>query len=156
MGLQHAFAMVGGLITPPLVVFKFSVNFINVDLQQYAISAALITSGICSIINIGMHCVTCVSFPYSHVIIGRCILYTFILCLFFLFASPAKFPIPGSDKIFGRMMYIGSGVLSVMGTSFTFLPVFEIGIRQMKNAGIDPEVRLVFPFLLTWFLLTLK
>jgi xanthine/uracil permease len=24
MGLQHAFAMVGGLITPPLVVFKVS------------------------------------------------------------------------------------------------------------------------------------
>lgn len=25
MGLQHAMAMVGGLITPPLVVFKFTV-----------------------------------------------------------------------------------------------------------------------------------
>lgn len=104
MGLQHAFAMVGGLITPPLVVFKFSISFINVDLQQYAISAALITSGICTIINI------------------------------------AKFPIPGSDKIFGRMLYIGSGILSVMGTSFTFLPIFEIGIKQMKDANIDPEV----------------
>ncbi len=104
MGLQHAFAMVGGLITPPLVVFRFSIGFGLVDLQQYAISAALITSGICTIINI------------------------------------AKFPIPGSDKIFGRMMYIGSGILSVMGTSFTFLPIFEIGIRQMKAQGIDAQV----------------
>mmetsp|Transcript_33398 Transcript_33398/g.38875 ORF Transcript_33398/g.38875 Transcript_33398/m.38875 type:complete len:573 (+) Transcript_33398:94-1812(+) len=103
MGLQHAFAMVGGLITPPLVVFKFSINFGNVALQQYAISAALITSGICTIINI------------------------------------MKIPIPGSDKIFGRKLYIGSGVLSVMGTSFTFLPVFEIAIKQMKDAGIDAE-----------------
>mmetsp|Transcript_15720 Transcript_15720/g.23596 ORF Transcript_15720/g.23596 Transcript_15720/m.23596 type:complete len:572 (-) Transcript_15720:157-1872(-) len=104
MGLQHAFAMVGGLITPPLVVFKFTIGFPLVELQQYAISAALITSGICTIINI------------------------------------AKFPIPGSKAIFGRVMYIGSGILSVMGTSFTFLPIFEIGIRQMKAQGIDAQV----------------
>jgi NCS2 family nucleobase:cation symporter-2 len=104
MGLQHAFAMVGGLITPPLVVMKFSVSFMDVALQQYAVSAALITSGICTIINI------------------------------------AKLPIPGSSAIFGRTMYIGSGVLSVMGTSFTFLPVFEIAIQQMKREGIDAEV----------------
>mmetsp|Transcript_33222 Transcript_33222/g.48777 ORF Transcript_33222/g.48777 Transcript_33222/m.48777 type:complete len:583 (-) Transcript_33222:111-1859(-) len=104
MGLQHAFAMIGGLITPALVVFKFSINFGNTELQQYAISAALITSGICTLINI------------------------------------AKFPIPRSDKIFGRMLYVGSGVLSVTGTSFTFLPIFEIGIQQMKGAGIDAEL----------------
>lgn len=102
MGLQHAFAMVGGLITPPLVVLKFSVDFGNTSLHQYGISAALITSGICTIINV------------------------------------AKFPIPGSDKIFGRVMYLGSGVLSVMGTSFTFLPIFEIAVRQMKAS--DPEI----------------
>ena len=103
MGLQHAFAMVGGLITPPLVVLKFSVSFIDTDLHQYGISAALITSGICTIINV------------------------------------AKFPIPFSEKIFGRMMYLGSGILSVMGTSFTFLPVFEIAVRQLKDAGVDPK-----------------
>ena len=34
-------------------------------------------------------------------------------------------------------MYIGSGVLSVMGTSFTFLPIFEIAIQKMKLDGID-------------------
>ena len=37
-------------------------------------------------------------------------------------------------------MFLGSGVLSVMGTSFTFLPVFEIAIQQMKNDGIDGTV----------------
>lgn len=99
MGLQHAFAMVGGLITPPLVVFKFTVCGFPFcpDLQQYAISAALITSGICSFINV------------------------------------TKIPIPGTKY------FIGSGLLSVMGTSFTFLPIFEIAIQQMKNDGISGE-----------------
>ena len=101
MGLQHAFAMVGGLVTPPLVVFKFSVCFICQDLQQYAISAALITSGICSFMNI------------------------------------MKLPIPFSEPIFGRQLFVGSGVLSVMGTSFTFLPIYEIAIAQMKDDGVD-------------------
>ncbi|CAB9506722.1 Putative purine permease C1399.01c [Seminavis robusta] len=101
MGLQHAFAMVGGLVTPPLVVFKFSVDFMDQDLQQYAIAAALITSGICSFINI------------------------------------MKLPIPFTQQIFGRQMFLGSGVLSVMGTSFTFLPIYEIAIQQMKDDGID-------------------
>jgi uric acid-xanthine permease len=50
-----------------------------------------------------------------------------------------KFPIPGSQALFGRVMYVGSGVLSVMGTSFTFLPIFEIGIAQMKADGIDGQ-----------------
>ena len=71
--------MVGGLITVPFVVFKFSVCFTCVELQQYGIAAALITSGVCTIIQV------------------------------------AKLPIPGSAKIFGRQMYVGSGVLSVMG-----------------------------------------
>lgn len=101
MGLQHAFSMVGGLITVPFVVFKFSVCFGCVDLQQYAIAAALITSGICTILQV------------------------------------SKLPIPGSSKVFGRQMYLGSGVLSVMGTSFTFLPIYEIAIRQMKADGIS-------------------
>ena len=77
--------------------------FFSPELEQYAIAAALITSGICSIINV------------------------------------SKMAIPFSDKIFGHTLYIGSGLLSVMGTSFTFLPVFEIAIRQMKLEGIDGE-----------------
>mmetsp|Transcript_26037 Transcript_26037/g.47220 ORF Transcript_26037/g.47220 Transcript_26037/m.47220 type:complete len:556 (+) Transcript_26037:222-1889(+) len=106
MGLQHAFAMVGGLITPPYVVAKFTIDafpFTKVDLQQYAIVAALITSGICTIINV------------------------------------LQFEIPFSKKLFGRRLFIGSGLLSVMGTSFTFLPIFEIAIRQMKADGIAGE-----------------
>lgn len=101
MGLQHAFAMVGGLITPPLVIFKFSVNFTDVASQQYVVSAALICSGISSWINL------------------------------------SKTPIPFTKKLFKRQLYIGSGVLSVMGTSFTFLPIFETSISQMRDQGID-------------------
>ena len=81
MGLQHAFAMVGGLITPPYVVAKFAIDsfpFAKVDLQQYFIVAALITSGICTIINV------------------------------------VKVEIPFTKKIFGKRLYIGSGLLSVM------------------------------------------
>jgi len=51
MGLQHALAMVGGLITPPLVIARFNIDITDTELQQYFISAALITSGICTIIR---------------------------------------------------------------------------------------------------------
>lgn len=104
MGLQHSFAMVGGLITPPYVVFRFTIDFMNVELQQYAIVAALITSGTCTIINV------------------------------------LRFKIPFTKKLFGRQLYIGSGLLSVMGTSFTFLPIYEIAIQQMKADGIEGTV----------------
>ena len=73
-------------------------------LLQYAVSAGLIASGICTVINV------------------------------------AKFAIPFSEKIFGRVLFLGSGVLSVMGTSFTFLPIYEIAIGQMKNDGVDGSV----------------
>ena len=73
MGLQHALAMVGGLITPPYVVFRFTVGA-DTEYQQYAITAALITSGICTILNV------------------------------------MQLPIPGSSALFGRQLYVGSGV----------------------------------------------
>ena len=101
MGLQHAFAMIGGLITPPLVIFRYSIDFQDTELQQYAVAAALITSGITSLINI------------------------------------FQFPIPFSEKIFGRKLFLGSGVLSVLGTSFTFVPIFDIAISDMMNDGVD-------------------
>lgn len=74
---------------------KFSVAFGDVKLQQYAIAASLIISGICTIVN-------CV-----------------------------QIPIPGTKFV------IGTGMLSVIGTSFGFLPVFENSIAAMKDEGID-------------------
>lgn len=101
MGLQHCFAMIGGLIVVPFVIFRFSIDLEDDALQQYAISASLISCGICTIINV------------------------------------MKLPVPFSDKVFGRKLYVGSGLLSVMGTSFTFLPIFQIGIAQQKADGVD-------------------
>ena len=97
MGLQHAFAMVGGLIVPPYVVMRFSVSEAgpgsNLDMQQYAIACSLILSGIFTILN----------------------------CI--------QFKIPGTKYVFG------TGMLSVLGTSFGFLPIYESAIRTMKSEG---------------------
>merc|ERR1711959_243531 len=80
MGLQHAFAMVGGLIVPPYVVMRFSVAESGpgstLELQQYAIACSLILSGLFTVLN----------------------------CI--------QFKIPGTKYVFG------TGMLSVLGTSF--------------------------------------
>lgn len=79
------------------MIFRFSVDINDVALQQYGIAAALICSGICSLVNV------------------------------------SRIPIPFSDRLLGHKIYLGTGILSVMGTSFTFLPIFEIAIAQMKE-----------------------
>ena len=109
MGIQHAFAMVGGLITPPYVVFKFTISFMDVRLQQYAIVASLIASGECAeCLSSGMNLLLLIVLNLS----GICTIINVI-----------RVPIPMTKKLFGKQLYIGSGLLSVMGTSFTFLPV---------------------------------
>ena len=89
MGLQHSFAMIGGLITPPLVVIKFAVCGFPFcpELEQYVISASLIASGISSLIQV------------------------------------YQFSIPFSERLFGRKMFIGSGVLAVMVSIIIWLEV---------------------------------
>jgi len=104
MGLQHAFTMVGNVITPPFVIFRFSVAPDDPELQGYAIAAALIVSGICTLIQV------------------------------------SKIPIPGTKSLFGRQMYLGSGILGVMGTSIAFLPIYEVAINQQINNGIEPII----------------
>ena len=101
MGLQHTFAIVGGLITPPYMMFCFTIDLLNMELQQYAIMVALITSRISNIIDV-LH-----------------------------------WEIPLSKKLLGKWLYIGSGLLSIMGMSFTFLPIFKIAIHQMMVDGVD-------------------
>lgn len=49
MGLQHALAMVGGLITPPLLIGAMSGNQ---DTQRYMINAALIWAGVATFIQV--------------------------------------------------------------------------------------------------------
>lgn len=79
--------------------FSLCSSFNDTAAQQYAISASLIVSGICTLVNV------------------------------------TRFKLPLTKKLFGRQLYIGTGVLSVMGTSFTFLPIYEICIRQMMVDG---------------------
>ena len=56
-----------------------------------------------------------------------------ILAGIFSIVNCLQFKIPGTPYV------LGTGVLSVLGTSFTFLPVFENGISAMKADGVDPE-----------------
>jgi len=94
MGLQHALAMISGIVVVPFVIAKFSMDgfpWKNEALYQYIISAALISCGIMT------------------------------------FFQVMQFRIPGTK------MVVGTGLISVLGTSFTFLPIFEVSIRdQLK------------------------
>ncbi|KAJ3341151.1 hypothetical protein HDU93_005560 [Gonapodya sp. JEL0774] len=94
LGLQHALAMLGGLITPPIVLSGAGDGHLNLDAsyKNYLISAALITCGLLTIFSI------------------------------------SAFPLPGNRQL-------GTGLISVLGTSFAFVPVAEAGFKQMYSSG---------------------
>ena len=135
MGLQHCFAMVGGLITPPLVVFRFTVCEYPgcPDLEAYAVSAGLITCGICSFFNLLKF-----QIPYIHKCFGRDMFfgsgvlavlgtrYESVVQLLFLF--------PFYIRCIHRHLL---ATPSSPSCSFTFLPIFEICIQQQKAIGIE-------------------
>ena len=58
MGLQHALAMVGGLITPPLLVGALAFNDPTLskteaaDRQNHLVASGLIVTGICTIVHV--------------------------------------------------------------------------------------------------------
>eukprot|EP00891_Asterochloris_glomerata_P005932 jgi/Astpho2/5932/Aster-02419 len=90
MGLQHALAMCGGIITPPILV---SAAAKDIHIQQYLVSSALIFSGICT---------------FLHVLGFR----------------------------FGNTGYQwGTGIISVIGISFTFINVTIQSMSNMMKAG---------------------
>jgi uracil-xanthine permease len=102
MGLQHALAMLGGIITPPSLIsgdacFPWQKDQELCDSKAYMISSALIASGILSIVQI-----------------LRCRL-------------------PGGYAL-------GTGLISVVGPSFTFLPLARevvVGSIQEGESGMD-------------------
>eukprot|EP00850_Spirogloea_muscicola_P010979 SM000066S20454 [mRNA] locus=s66:480443:485518:- [translate_table: standard] len=95
MGAQHALAMVGGIITVPLIISgAFQAGF-TMSEQSYLISAALIVSGFASLVQVLQ-----IKVPFTNIVIG-------------------------------------SGLLSVMGISFTFLPIAQSSIAQMKSCSCD-------------------
>ena len=102
MGFQHALAMVAGIATSGGMLiagdtcFPWQYDSAMCEAQNYLVSAAWITSGILTIIQV--------------------------------FRA----------KILGTPYYLGTGLLSVMGTSFTFLPIArEMVVRSIADARSD-------------------
>ncbi|KAI1463263.1 Xanthine/uracil permease [Daldinia caldariorum] len=96
LGLQHALAMLAGVITPPILMSgSTGVNF-PPDMQQYLVSTALIVSGILSMVQITR---------------------------FHIYKTP---------------YYIGTGLISVVGISFSIIPVAQGAFAQMYANGFCP------------------
>lgn len=95
VGLQHALAMVGGITALPLILSGAGDNHLNLEpeLRAYMVSAALITSGLLSVIQI------------------------------------KRLPLGW------RGLQLGSGLISLSGPSFTFLPIAEAAIAAMRADG---------------------
>ncbi|CAE7594308.1 unnamed protein product [Symbiodinium natans] len=102
MGLQHALAMLGGIITPPSLIsgdacFAWQLDQELCDSKQYMISAALICSGLLSLVQI------------------------------------LRWKLVGGYTL-------GTGLISVIGTSFTFLPIArEVVVSEIQagRSGMD-------------------
>ncbi|KAL1987254.1 hypothetical protein VTN96DRAFT_4282 [Rasamsonia emersonii] len=96
LGLQHALAMLAGVITPPILLSGSSgANFDN-ELSQYLVSTSLIVSGILSAIQITRM------------------------------------------RIYKTPYYIGTGLISVVGTSFTTITIATGAFDQMYSSGYCP------------------
>ncbi|GJQ08214.1 hypothetical protein GpartN1_g5.t1 [Galdieria partita] len=95
VGFQHALAMMGGIITVPLILSGSGSNNLNLDdsYRTYMVSSALIASGILSIIQI------------TGIKIGR------------------------------TGYQLGTGLISVVGTSFTTLPVAQATFANIRRHG---------------------
>lgn len=92
LGLQHALAMLAGVVTPPLLIAS-TANF-DTKLSEYLVSASLITSGILSLIQI------------------------------------TRF------RLWKTNYYLGTGLLSVVGTSFSTITIVTKSIPLMYENGI--------------------
>lgn len=92
LGLQHALAMLAGVVTPPLIIS--STANLPTEISEYLVSASLITSGILS----------CIQITRFH--------------------------------IYGTRYYVGTGLLSVVGTSFATITIVTSAIPMMYTNGI--------------------
>lgn len=92
LGLQHALAMLAGIITPPIIISSAG-NF-DTATTQYLVSTSLIVCGLLSAVQI------------------------------------TRFRIPKTNY------YIGTGLLSVVGTSFTIIPAATAAFGQFYANGI--------------------
>ena len=102
MGFQHALAMLGGIVSVPLIVGgPFDAKLSN-EKKQYLISAGLMTAGLLSLIHI----------------------YRL--------------------KLGASGYYMGTGMVSVLGTSFTFVPIarqsFAFQMREDSGNACTADV----------------
>ncbi|EMG47021.1 uapA Uric acid-xanthine permease [Candida maltosa Xu316] len=94
LGFQHALAMLAGIVTVPIIVAA-TAN-LEVELEQYLVSTALIVSGILSTVQM------------------------------------SRFHIPKTSY------YLGTGLLSVVGTSFATITIVTKAIPLMYTDGTCP------------------
>jgi uric acid-xanthine permease len=94
LGLQHALAMLAGVMTPPLILGGAGGANLPQDQQSYLVSASLIVCGILSSIQITR---------------------------FHIWKTP---------------YFVGTGLISVVGTSFATIPVAQGALNQMYSNGM--------------------
>ncbi|RAH41393.1 nucleobase:cation symporter-2 family protein [Aspergillus brunneoviolaceus CBS 621.78] len=96
LGLQHALAMLGGVISPPILIGGTSgANFGTKD-YEYLVSTSLIVSGLLSAVQM------------------------------------ARF------HVYKTRFYVGTGLISVVGTSFATITVSSGTFNQMYTSGYCP------------------
>ncbi|KAJ5541899.1 Xanthine/uracil/vitamin C permease [Penicillium sp. DV-2018c] len=98
LGLQHALAMLAGVISPPILLGGSAGANFGDELYQYLVSTSLIVSGSLSAIQ--------------------------------MFRLHIK----------GTKYYIGTGLLSVVGTSFSTITVAQGAFAQMYKSGYCPTL----------------
>lgn len=96
LGLQHALALLAGVTTPPIIIS--GVANLDTATQEYLVSAALISSGILSCIQITR---------------------------FHIYKTP---------------YYLGTGLLSMVGVSFSQIAIVNNAIPMMYSSGICKTV----------------
>ena len=108
MGLQHAIAMVGGIVTPALLLSGSNELRLSREETRYLVSAGLIVSGIASLIQV------------HQLKVGR------------------------------TGLVVGTGLISVAGTSFTFLPIAKSTAAYMMQEDSPRSCALDGDCLLAW------
>ncbi|KKZ60373.1 purine permease [[Emmonsia] crescens] len=96
LGLQHALAMLAGIITPPILMSGSGGAELPGGTAQYLVSTSLIVSGLLSAIQ---------------------------MTRFHIYKTP---------------YYLGTGLISVVGTSFATIPVAIGAFAQMYQSGYCP------------------
>ncbi|KAJ5577510.1 uncharacterized protein N7459_006474 [Penicillium hispanicum] len=96
LGLQHALAMLAGVISPPIIIGGTSGANFGDEIYQYLVSTSLIVSGLLSAMQM------------------------------------LRF------HIYGTKYYLGTGLLSVVGTSFSTITVATDTFTQMYKSGYCP------------------